>query len=477
MKTFIQILLLLIPLQVSAQTETFDIISYKPLKGWNRETKGNAMMFSKIDGSSWCQIILYKNTVSKGNINADFDSEWQDLVVKNYQGISKPEKEKPETAEGWTIMSGSGVWKFNGTNVATILTVYSGHGACVSVACNATAKPYLDDFKNFIGNIELYNGKNNPSSVTQNNTNQNSNPAVKGNYKFNTTNFDDGWKSAIQEDWVEVTKGNVKVLLHFPKDGTIFPAGPDVLTNKAWDILVAPRYSNLKNYKTAYIEDYKRPYFGMGYATENKTGKSVFIVLFRRSGGWMEVVTPDNNSFTQEFGFNPESIKWGSISQYSGGWVVTNSSGNTVKTDPEIFDKLENMAGKNKFAVSASDLNNTGKWNTKFSSNTFYTNYYTGAYAGMSTFSSSQWFIFKAGSQYHWQLAAANSYGGISDVAQAKGDGTFKPLNDWQLYFSDIEGKPKTFDVYFTAIKGGRVLWMNDAKYPGNGIFTGFVKE
>lgn len=301
-------------------------------------------------------------------------------------------------------------------------------------------------------------------------------PAPSG-FAFTTTNFDDGWTSTVQEDWVEVTKGNIKVLLHYPKDGTIFPADPEPLTNAAWNILVAPRYSNLKNYKTAYVEDSKRPYFGMGYATENKTGKSVFIVLFRRGGGWFEVVTTDNNSFTQEFGFNPETIKWGSISEYMGGWVVNNSQGNTIKADPEIFDKLENMIGRNKFAVAATDLYNTGEWKEGFSSNTFYFNYYTGASAGMSTYSSSQWFVFKAGNNYHWELAAANSYGGQIATAKAKGDGTYKSLNNWQLYFTEMEGKPKTFDVYFSAIKGGRVLWMNDAKVPGSGIFTGYKQS
>lgn len=462
-----------------AQKQTYDLVTFNPPKGWTKETKANSMILSKIDGGSWSQIILYKNTVTKGDINTDFDSEWKTLIIPNCQGISSPDKENPETGKDWTVMSGSGVWKFNGNNVATILTTYSGNGACVSIVCNATAKPYLDAFKNFMASVDLYNGKKEATSVTaqnQNNTNQNVSPAVKGNYKFNTTNFDDGWTSTIQEDWVEVTKGNKKVLIHFPKDGTIIPADPDKLTNAAWNILVAPRYSKLKNYKTSYVEDSRRPYFGMGYATEIKTGKPVFIVLFRRGGGWFEIVTTDNISFTQEFGFNPETIRWGSISEYMGGWIVNNSQGNTVKADPEVFDKLENMIGRNKFAVAASDLYNTGEWKDHYSSNTFYFNYYTGTSAGMSTYSSSQWFVFKAGNHYHWELAAANSYGGQIAVAKAKGDGTYKSLNNWQLYFTEMEGKPKTFDVYFSAIKGGRVLWMNDAQTPGSGIFMGFKK-
>jgi hypothetical protein len=474
------LLLTLLAANVIAQKEKFDIISYKPLKGWTKETKVNSMVLTKIDGGSWCQIILYKNTVSKGDINADFNSEWKTLIIPNCPGISSPDKENPETGKDWTVMSGSGVWKFNGNNVATILTTYSGNGASVSIVCNATAKPYLDAFKNFMAGVDLYNEKKEAISViapNQNNTNQNVSSAVKGNYKFNTTNFDDGWTSTIQEDWVEVTKGNKKVLIHFPKEGTIIPADPDKLTNAAWNILVAPRYSNLKNYKTSYVEDSKRPYFGMGYATEIKTGKPVFIVLFRRGGGWIEAVTADNNSFTQEFGFNPESIRWGSISQYMGGWVVNNSQGNTINADQQVFDRLENMVGKNKFAVAASDLYNTGEWKDHYSSNTFYANYYTGAYAGMSTYSSSQWFVFKAGNNYHWELAAANSYGGQIATAKATGNGTYKSLNDWKLFFSEMEGKAKTFDVYFSAIKGGRVLWMNDAQTPGSGIFTGFKSK
>ena len=211
----------------------------------------------------------------------------------------------------------------------------------------------------------------------------------------------------------------------------------------------------------------------MGYATENKTGKSVFVVLFRRSSGWIEIVTPHNNTFTQEFGFNPESIRWGSITEYMGGWVVDNSQGKTVTTDPEIFNKLDNMTNYNKFAIAASDLDNTGQWSDHFSSNTYYSNIYTGASAGMSTYSSSQWFEFGTEQSYKWKLIAANTYG-TTQISQAEGKGTFTVVNDWQIKFSEIEGKPKLFDAYFTAIKGGRILWMNDTQYSGSGIFTGY---
>ncbi|WP_407528069.1 hypothetical protein PDL71_08535 [Lacibacter sp. MH-610] len=297
-------------------------------------------------------------------------------------------------------------------------------------------------------------------------------------YAFNTTNFDDGWTSTIQEDWVEVTKGNIKILLHFPKEGTVFPAAPDQLTTAAWNILVAPRYSQLANYKTAYVEINNRPYFGMGTVTEVNSGNSVFVVLFRRGAGWMEVITPDVQTFTQEFGFNPETIRWAKVTEYSGGYVVDNSQGVVIKADEaDIYNKLDNMFGRNKFAVATSDLDNTGRWNANYASNTFYYNYYTGNATGMSTFSASEWFDFSSGNNYHWEAVMTNAGGGVMNAAQTKSDGSFKSINNWQMIFSNIGGKEKTFDVYFSAIKGGRVLWMNDANYPGSGIFTGLSKR
>ena len=41
--------------------------------------------------------------------------------------------------------------------------------------------------------------------------------ATNSDFAFTTTNFDDGWTSTAKEDWVEVTKANIKVLIHYPK--------------------------------------------------------------------------------------------------------------------------------------------------------------------------------------------------------------------------------------------------------------------
>jgi hypothetical protein len=318
-----------------------------------------------------------------------------------------------------------------------------------STIINTNIAALIDTTKN---NTNNNNNNNNPSPPAVNTV---SNPVVAGSYHFSTTNFDDGWTSTIHEDWVKVAKGNIEVLLHHPKEGTVIAADPEPVTNNAWNILVAPRYTNLTNYRTAYISSYNRPYLGMGNATEVATGKNVFVLLFRQGGGWIEFITPDKNTFIQQYKFDPETIRWDS--------------------ETDLMKPLGNMASYNRFAVAATDLQ--GKYTDRFASNTFYTNIYTGMSAGMSTYSSSQFFEFGAGQTYKWQLVAANSYGGRTSVSSAKGAGSFTMLSNWKMEFSDIEGKPCRYDVYFSAIKGGRVLWMNNADVPGSGIFTGFSPD
>lgn len=282
--------------------------------------------------------------------------------------------------------------------------------------------------------------------------NKNNLPAGNQNgFAFSTTNFDDGWTSTIQQDWVEVTKGNIKVLLHYPKDGTIFPADPDVLTNAAWNILVAPRYKNLNSYKTAYITTYNRPYLGMGYATENASEKNVFIVFFRQGQtGWIEVIAPDKNTFIQQFKFDPETIRWDSES--------------------DLMIPLVNLTVYNKFAVAASDLK--GKWTSDFTGIQQLYYVYTGEYAGMNMNQSNEEFVFNTDKTYNWKLLVVNGMVGNAKFNQVKSSGNLSVPNNWQIHFSMIENRARTYHAFWSCIKGARVLNLLDADYPGSGIYT-----
>lgn len=276
-------------------------------------------------------------------------------------------------------------------------------------------------------------------------------PATSSGFAFSTTNFDDGWTSTVQEDWVEVTKGNIKVLLHYPKDGTIFPADPAPLINGAWNILVAPRYSTLANYKTAYINTYDRPYLGFGNATDKATGKELFVLLFRQGGsGWLEFISPDKNTFVQFFKFDPYAIQWDS--------------------ETDLLKPLAIMVNYNKFAVAAADFK--GKWTSDFTGVQQLYNIYTGNYAGMNINQSNEEFVFTGGNSYSWKLLVVNGMVGTMNYNQVQSTGKFTVLNNWQVQFSKIESGPKTFHAFFSCIKGARILNLLDAHSPGSGIYT-----
>jgi hypothetical protein len=431
-----------------AQKQTYDVITYSPPEKWKKEANGNIISYSTVNkkNKTWCRINIVKSTVSQGSIDKDFETEWQELVVKNYHPTGQPELNAVEESDGWKIKAGTSSFEFNNSPAIAILTTASGYDRCASIIVITNSQDYLVEIEKLMNSVVL--GKpltkidpKQPTTI----------PAVNNNFAFNLTNFDDGWTSTVKEDWVEVTKGSIKVLLHYPKQGTIFPADPAPLTNAAWDILVAPRYSDLKNYKTSYITTYDRPYLGMGYATENATRKNVFIVFFHQgSNGWLEFVAPDKKSFIQQFKFDPEAIQWDS--------------------NTDLLIPLSNMSGYNKFAVAASDFG--GKWSSDFTGIQQLYNVYTGQYAGMNINQSNEEFVFGAGNSYSWKLLAVNGMVGNMKFAEVKSSGQFKVLNNWQVHFSKIENRARTYHAFWSCIKGARILNLLDANSPGSGIYT-----
>lgn len=602
-----------------AQKQTYDLVSFTPPQGWTKEEKQNVIVYSKVDKKTktWCQIGVYKSTVSKGNIEDDLQSEWNEMAVKQFNITDTMQATETQEADGWKIKTGSGKFIFNNQPAAVLLTTFSGYDRCTSIIATTNSQSYLATIETFVGSIDIKNpeiskplsnevkvpvigswGKSNTVSqvnnrfgnysynkqqysfnadgsygfaaktydekafetylikergnfvisgnaitltpktsvieawskkngadnwnqlkssqkrplekvtyqfsIANNNlllevanqterdgkfnngntysygppgtftpillpggeqiistdtqkepvkeTTMQTNASVKNaGFAFTSTNFDDGWTSTVQEDWVELTKGSIKVLLHYPKEGTIFPADPDVLTNAAWNILVAPRYSNLKNYKTAYISTYDRPYLGMGYATENATGRNVFIVLFRQGqSGWLEFIAPDKNDFIQQYKFDPETIRWDSESN--------------------LMIPLANMTGYNRFAVAASDFR--GKWTSDFTGIQQLYYVYTGNYAGMNINQSNEEFIFDNGGNYTWKLLVVNGMVGNAKFNQVKSSGKLTVPNNWQVHLTKIEDRARTYHAFWSCIKGARILNLLDKDFPGSGIYT-----
>lgn len=445
---------------IFAQQQTFDITTFTPPNGWKQQAAESAVQFSKEDAAkgTYCLITLYKAIPGKPRSKENFDLAWATLVKEMVTVSAAPEMQPVETENGWETQSGYAPFESDGNKGIVILVTSSGFQKMVNLIILTNTEVYEKEMTAFLESISLK--KINPVAVKPV-TNpvkpvQSNSIAKKDGFAFITTNFDDGWTSTVKEDWVELTKGPIKVLLHYPKEGTIFPADPDVLTTAAWNILVAPRYSNLKNFKTTYITSYERPYIGHGYAIANSTGKEAYIVLFRQGQtGWIEFITPDKNSFIQYFKTDPDAIRWDSESA--------------------LMNPMIQMVNYNKFAIAASDFK--GNWTSDFTGVQQLYNVYTGNYAGMNINQSNQTFQFGAGNTYNWSILVVNGMVGNMKYANVKSTGKFTVPNNWQISFTDIEGKPKKYNAFFSCIKGARLLKLLDADYPGSGMYTIFGKK
>jgi hypothetical protein len=441
-------------------TETFDISTFQPPKGWTKQASQDSIRFSVADGDSFCLIMLYKSIPGLPSPKENFDAAWESIVKEAVTTSSAPQMMPADTKGEWLVAGGYAPFEKDGAKGVAVLYTATGFGRMVNALVITNTQSYEATATAFLNSISFKKpagASQPPIGAAQTGQSIPAQPAArKSSFKFNTSNFDDGWTSTEHEDWVEAVKGQIKVLIHYPKAGTIFPADPEPLTNAAWDILVAPRYSSLKNYKTAYISTFNRPYLGMGYAVEKGSGKQVFVLLFRQGDtGWLEFVAPDKNSFIQQFKFDPETIRWDS--------------------DSDLLKPLGQMVNYNKFAVAESDFN--GTWTMDFTGVQQLYNVYTGNYAGMNIHQSNQEFVFGVGSSYSWRLLVVSGMVGNAKFANVRSAGTFSIPNNWQIHFSKIESGPKTYNAFWSCIKGARLLHLLDAKSPGTGIYDVYGKK
>jgi hypothetical protein len=140
-----------------AQKESFDLISYTPPKGWKKEVTENIITYTIVDNknNSWCRVSIVKSTSSKGNIDADFDSEWQGLVVKSYKITEAPKLNEVQETSGWKIKAGGGNFVFNNSTSMALLTTASGYNRCASIVATTNSQDYLKDIEALLGSVDL----------------------------------------------------------------------------------------------------------------------------------------------------------------------------------------------------------------------------------------------------------------------------------------------------------------------------------
>lgn len=166
MKRIFFVLFSCMAMQVCAQQETYDLLSFTPPSGWEKSSKSSGVSFTTQNRAkkSWCTIFLYKSVTGTNDVETDFQNEWQELTVRNHNITSGPQKEPVVKEEGWDILAGGGKGSFNNAEMMVLHTVASGYGLKISMIVISNHTDYLPQIESFISSIKL----NKPNGVHNN---------------------------------------------------------------------------------------------------------------------------------------------------------------------------------------------------------------------------------------------------------------------------------------------------------------------
>jgi hypothetical protein len=112
--------------------------------------------------------------------------------------------------EDWKVEMGSAPFEKAGSKGSLVLVTVSGYGTMINAMIITNTETYIPAITSFLKSFTFKKPVQAPVTGTT------PNPRQTGDgYAFATTNFDDGWNAAIKSDWVEVTKTDTTVLLHY----------------------------------------------------------------------------------------------------------------------------------------------------------------------------------------------------------------------------------------------------------------------
>lgn len=118
-KQFIFSVLLAFTFGIKAQSLNYDVFTATVPEGWTRVDNANSNInFTKINQQkkAWCRLALYKHTAGSGNLQQDFNKEWNDIVTTSNPGASTPVMSEPIQVSGWTAVTGTGQFMFDNRN-------------------------------------------------------------------------------------------------------------------------------------------------------------------------------------------------------------------------------------------------------------------------------------------------------------------------------------------------------------------------
>jgi len=437
MKVEVLTLLVFISSLTANSQQRFGSVEYKIPIGWSVDDKRTdvaQLSFMDTNDGTYAMIGIYPLQQGSNTATENFKQAWDQIARQAVQINVAPQLNPPANQSGWDIISGSAPFNdrtSTGMVLQLVATQLSHYNVIVIITNSNKYQPVLDQFIQSLKFFPL------TTEVISKPTTQ---PLASKNFSFYTTNFDDGWNATAEVDFVTVSKGNLKVLIHYPsvQADTYNSVLRDGLAT-AWSTLVAPRYTNIRNLELKPIQSWESISFASADAIESASGKQVHIVLFKKhfsngNGRYLEFVAPNKQAYDQEFvPYHNDEFGW---------------------------DKNVNMQYRNKFAVADTDL--TGTWGASDYASLSYYYVNSGGYAGAMATSLAHIFTFNANGTYQSDHTGASGVVGNQKFSRQVYNGKFSS-NSWTLTLTNrFQGETENYACQFEAVKGGRILLLTD---------------
>lgn len=443
MKSIVIIILLFCCVNLIAQQQKFDLVTYTPPQGWKKQATEQTVQWQHEDATkgAFCIIMLFKSIPSTAGSKENFDAAWETVVKEAVTIKTAPEMQPTATEDGWEVQSGYAPFESEGQNGIAILATSTGYSKMVNVLMLTNSDVYEKPIADFMESVSIAKPAGEdikaPAAVEKKPALP---PPVADGFSFNSTNFDDGWVSSIKEDWVEVAKGNIKVLLFYalPYNASDFSGTGLVARDYYWDNHVSKYFIvQTKQYQDdgEYIGSLK-PDYVEGWTKNKQTGEKVFIAMrlsIAPNAAYITVAAaPDEATIRNQF----------------------------PKANDKYSSDLAAMSGYNKFAIGKNDL--TGTWVTGGNGAmlTWYSTT-TGNNVGSTAVAKSDVFRFSTGTSYSSTHNGATGWVGSMNTYQQEYKGTYT-VTDWTVTATKRwDGKTEKFDAWFEVVRGGRVLHLN----------------
>jgi hypothetical protein len=239
---------------------------------------------------------------------------------------------------------------------------------------------------------------------------------------------------------VKVEKGKATVYLYYvlPYNSDLFSGTGLMERDYYWDNYVAKQFhTRSKMYRdNGEFVSSMMPKYVEGYGKEPQTGESRFVAM---------TVGISPNAAMLTVALYPDEATF--LAQFPGANDKFNSD-------------LSRMNRYNKFAIAPTDL--AGSWQSGGSQMTQWYDARTGAYAGATVAASSATFHFNANGNYTSIQNGATGTVGAMQGFQQEYKGIYS-VENWRVSATKrYKGQTANFDAHFQAVRGGRLLYLND---------------